>query len=368
MRHLFSLFFLGLLLEGLSCYALTAPSISANSLFLYQNSNYHNGNFNFTNPDQNPNGLDLQEAELQIYSDVDPYTRLNLLLSISPTYTGNGTSVTENWGITPEEVYADSNVVESVTFKAGKFYAALGKHNSLHTHAFPFIQPPLTNDKLLGNGVNDAGLSAAILLPSSWFDELTFQYLRGQNGMTEFSSPSPGGGLGVVHWKNLVDLTDATTMEVGVSYVSGGNSYSATTTLSGADLTFKWRPSDGGRYKSLLWATEYLSRTQSQNSLPNEQAGGIASWLQFQFAERWTALYRYDNLGVKNSYTVATLPNDNWERHSVALNYAPSEFSSYKAELFQTTGGPPNSSNQTVEYAFFLQANFTIGAHPAHAY
>jgi hypothetical protein len=347
---------------------LTTPSISANSLFLYQNSNFHSYNFNTTTPDQSPNGLDLQEAELQIYSDVDPYTRLNLLLSISPTYTSNGTTVSETWGLTPEEVFAESNVVQDVTFKVGKFYAALGKHNMLHTHAFPFIEAPLANTKLLGDGLNDAGGSAAILVPTRWYDEITVQYLRGQNSNAEFSSPSPGGGLGLVHWKNLFDLSDDLTMEAGASYVSGGNSYGSTTTLTGADLTFKWRPSQGGLYKSVAWTSEYLGRTQSQASQPNEQAGGLASWVQYQFAERWAALYRYDNLGVKNSYTITSLPNVNLERHSIAMSFSPSEFSSYKTEIFQTSGGSPNTSNQYNEYAFFLQANFTIGAHPAHAY
>jgi len=359
------LFFSAVALPG---FCLTSPNISANTLFLYQNSNYHNGNFSTTSPDQSPNGLDLQEAEIQFYADVDPYTRLNVLLTVSPTYAASGTSVVESWGIAPEEVFAESNVIEDVTLKLGRFYAALGKHNTLHTHAFPLIEAPLINTKLLGDGLNDAGLSAAVLLPSFWFNEITLQYLRGQNSNAEFSSPSPGGGVGLIHWKNLFDVSEAMTAEIGASYASGGNSYGSTTSLSGGDLTLKWRPAEGGRYTSAQWATEYLSRIQSQASYSNEQAGGIASYFQYQFIERWTATYRYDNLAVKNSYTVSSLPNVTTERHTLAFSYSPSEFSSYKTEFFQTAGGAPNSNNQYNEYAFFIQANYTIGAHPAHSY
>jgi hypothetical protein len=367
--HFKSALLLAFFLVSADSYGLTTPSLSANALFLYRNSNYHNADFNAAAPDQTPNGIDVQETELQLYSDVDPYTRLNLLLSISPNYVASGTGVTENWMIEPEEAYADSNVVPDVTFKVGKFKAPMGKHNLLHTHAYPFIQAPLANVKLLGDeGLNDSGVSAAILLPAKWFSELTLQYLRGQGGNAEFSSPSPAGGVELAHWKNLLDLSDDLTMEVGASYAQGGNSYRLTTSLLGGDLTFKWRPAEGGRYKSIIWATEYLARTQAQNALPNEQSGGLASWIQYQFGERWMALYRYDTLGVKNTYDTVNLPNDNWERHTVALAFVPSEFSSYKVEYLQTTGGPFNTSNENVERAFFLQANYTIGAHPAHAY
>ena len=58
----------------------------------------------------------------------------------------------------------------------------MGKHNQLHTHAFPFILAPLINLNLLGDeGLSDVGFSTAILLPAtSWFSELTLQYIRGE--------------------------------------------------------------------------------------------------------------------------------------------------------------------------------------------
>ena len=354
---------------GLDAFCLSTPSMSANALFLYRNSNFHKDDVNVTTPDQTPNGVDVQETELQFYSDVDPYTRLSLLLSIAPKYTSDGTKVSEEWGIEPEEAFAESNVISDVTFKIGKFKAAMGKHNTLHTHAYPLIEAPLANTKLLGDeGLNDAGLSAAVLVPTSWFNEVTLQYIRGKGENDEFNSPSPGGGVGLVHWKNLVDLSDDLTMELGASYAKGANTYRQTTSLTGADLTFKWRPSEGGRYQSVLWATEYLSRKQTQDSVSDERGAGLASWVQYQFAERWSAVYRYDNLLIKDTFDIANLPNDTWERHSLAIAYSSSEFSSYKIEYDQRRDGTLSSSNDNTEKSIFLQANYTIGAHPAHSY
>lgn len=349
--------------------SLKTPNISANTLFLYQNSNFHKDDTDLTNPDQNPNGLNIQEAELQFYSDVDPYTKLNIVLSVHPEYEGNGTEVEEKWVIEPEEAFAESIAIPSTALKIGKFKAFMGKHNTLHTHAFPFIQAPLANQYLLGDeGFNDAGISSAFLLPSSWFSELTLQYLRGKGENEEFKSPSPGGGVGLAHWKNLFDLSDDLTMEIGASFASGGNSFRKETTLTGADLTFKWRPAEGGRYKSVTWATEYLGRTRTQDSVPDEKGSGIASWLQYQFSERWAVNYRYDNLKIEESFDPTTLPSDTWTRNSIAISFLPSEFSSFKLEYDQTHGGLANAEGKTTEKAIFLQANFTIGSHPAHSY
>lgn len=348
---------------------LKTPNISANALFLYRNSNFHKEDVDVANPDQQRNGFNLQEAELQFYSDVDPYTRLGLLLSIHSKYEVSGGVIEEKWAIEPEEAFAESNAVSDVTLKLGKFKAAMGKHNTLHTHAYAFIDAPLINVNLLGDeGLNDVGVSGAILLPTSWYNEVTLQYLRGEGENSEFASPTPGDGVGLIHWKNLFDLTEALTMDFGASYASGANSLAGTTTLTGADLTFKWRPTDGGRYNAVMWATEYLSRVQTQAGVPDETGHGVATWLQYQFAERWAAMYRYDNLIVENTFDPVNLPNETSTRSSVGFVFMTSEFSSYKLEFDQRTGGVASAAGDKTENSVFMQGNFTIGAHPAHSY
>lgn len=349
--------------------SLTTPFISGNALFLGRSSNFHSGDADPAAIDDKRNGFDIQEAELQFYADVDPYSRLNLLISVHPEFESTGTEIEEKWVVEPEEAFAESNAVPNLTLKLGKFKAAFGKHNPLHTHAFLFVEAPLANAALLGEeGLNDAGVSGAALLPSKWFSEVTLQFLRGEGENAEFSSPAAGDGVGLVHWKNLVDVTDDLTCELGVSGAQGGNSLHGTTSLAGADLTFKWRPAEGGREKSWLWTTEYVSRTRSSGAGgTDEKASGIATWMQYQFAERWAALVRYDDLTAESSLDPVALPNETWTRGSAGLAYSPSEFSTFKFEV-DSKKGPANASGDTTEQTVFLQANFTIGAHPAHSY
>jgi hypothetical protein len=342
--------------------ALKSPDVSANALFLYRQSNLAKGN-----ADTERNGIDIQEAELAFYSEVDPYSRLNVLLSIHPEYELDAATgrVNESWAIEPEEAYAESNRVPLTTLKAGKFKAAFGKHNPLHTHVFPFVDAPVANRALLGEeGLNDVGLSAAVLLPFSWYSEVTGQYLRGEGENAEFNSPTPGDAVALGHWKNLWDITEALTLEAGLSYAQGNNSLGGATRLGGADLTFKWRPVDGGKYHSAILGAEYLERGLEQPGVQDEKGRGGNVWGQYQFAQRWSALARYDQLqaeGADAAVNPEALTNGTVRKYSAALVFGATEFSAFKLEYDHGDGAGG-------ERKIYIQANFTIGAHPSHSY
>jgi hypothetical protein len=347
---------------------LKTPSISGNALFLYTNSNYNNEDASTSR-----NGLDIQEAELSFYSEVDPYSRLNMLLTVHPNYTFNTVTqkVEQQWAVEPEELYAESSELPSLLLRIGKFKAAVGKHNQLHTHAFPFVDAPLVNDRLLGTeGLNDVGVSAAYLLPTFWFNEFTFQYLRGEGENSEFNSPASGDGVGVAHWKNLLDLSDSATVELGASYAQGDNYLHGRTAISGADLTLKWRPTEGGRYHSWILAGEWLNRRLDQPGTSAESGTGYDIWTQYQLAERWAASLRYDTVTFDKSsavFNTAAVANDSTSKETLGFTFTPSEFSSYKLEGSQLHG-PARNNGDTNERKIYFQANFTIGAHPAHSY
>jgi hypothetical protein len=350
--------------------ALKTPNISANTLFLYRNSNQ--------DTTTRRNGLDIEESELNFYADVDPYSRLNMVLTVHPEYTATTppNQANEDWKVEPEELYAESNEIPRFTFRVGKFKAAFGKHNLLHTHVFPFIESPLANTALLGgdDGLNDVGASAAYLFPTEWYSEITLQYLRGYGSNTEFHSPSTNDGVGLAHIKNLFDLNENLTLEAGLSAAHGANSSNSFTNIQGADLTLKWRPVNGGKYHSGILGGEYLHRTMGLNphSSPDETASGGNIWIQYQFAERWAANLRYDTLAVNNPVTLAIDPATpltagTSQRQSAGLLFNATEFSSYRIEYSQGSG-LTSLPNQGDEKQIYMQANFTIGSHPSHSY
>lgn len=361
---LFILLFLGSLANAQT--SLSTPKISANALFLYRQSN-------FAGDDQATvrNGLDLQEAEIAFYSEVDPYSRLFLLLGIHSEYEvdANTGEVERHWHLEPEEAFAELSSVPGVQLRIGKFRAAFGRHNALHTDRFPFVDAPVVNEALLGDeGLNDLGVAASFLLPANWFSELTAQYLRGDTA--GFESASPGDGVGVARWRNLWDLSEDLTFELSGSYGRGNNDFGGVTSLTGADFIFKWRPTQGRRGAAGILAGEYLARDFEQKGTSTEKGAGFNLWAQYAFAPRWAALLRYDHLDVSGAdaaLNANALENITTRKYSGALVFQATEFSSYRIEYNQAEG-PVAANGDTVERKLYLRASFTIGDHPAHDY
>jgi hypothetical protein len=332
------------------------PDTSVSVLGLLRKSNLGNGE-----NAAKPNGLMFQEAELQFTSDVDPYLRASALFSIAPTE-GAGLHGTD-FSLGAEEVFFETLSLPSVTFKVGKFKAALGRHNLLHTHAFNFIDAPLVNSEILSEeGLNEMGVSAAILLPLSWYSEWTVQGLRGDSELL-FASPNPNVFAGVTQFKNLFDFTDTTTFEVNLFGAYGANRYDRISMVSGADVTLKWRPVSGPKASGLSWTAEYLqSRILGNeiggNPLYGSNLGGVATWVQYQFAERWWIQARAEVLGLPIEEGL-----DRTQKQSALLGFYPSEFSGFRLQYDHQQVG-----EATAEHVIQLQYNLAIGAHPAHSY
>ena len=329
------------------------PDISANFLGLIQ----HGSNYSSDRSQKPREGAQLQEAELQFTSDVDAYLRAVALFSVKQE------AGKSEFSVDPEEVYVETISLPVVTIRGGKFKMALGRHNQLHSHAFPFIDAPVIHQRLLGDeGLNENGVSVAALLPAPWFSELTLQ-AHTLGNETQYKSRNSGDWGGVAHFKNLWDLSDSLTMELGLSGGAGNNQFGKKASILGSDLTFKWRPTEGGKYRSLAWSSEYLLAQRpglEDASLESQQTlGGLASWLQYQFAERWWVQGRYEYVGLPKSKILSVVT-----KQSALLGFFPSEFSGFRVQYdwIQDRARPKK------DYAIAFQYNVSIGAHPAHAY
>jgi hypothetical protein len=334
----------------------STPDISVNFLGLYLNGN------GVSSDPQAPvhKGFSFQEAELQFMSDVDSYLRASALFSVGQEAGGE-------YSIDPEEIFLETISIPSLTLRAGKFKMALGKHNQLHTHAFPFIDAPLIHQRLVGDeGLNESGVSASLLLPTSWYSELTLQAFSLNNEDLYGSTDSNHTG-GLVRFKNLWDLTDDLTLELGLSNTRGRNEMNEISELTGADLTLKWRPAEGGKYSAFVWSTEYMNGDRSgrlldptdSNSPSIARLAGYATWVQYQFTQRWWAQARYEILGTTRSEGIARK-----NKKSFLVGFFPTEFSGFRLQYDHLETSEIDRHEDTIG----LQYNITIGAHPAHSY
>jgi len=347
---------------------LSNPDTSANILFKYQRTKGGD-----EGSPESTDGLSLQEVELQFTADVDPFMRASALLAIHPedgTHTHSAiqqpaskisASAEKTYHIEPEEAFIETTSLPIITIKGGKFKTALGRHNSLHTHAYPFIDAPLINQSLLGHeGLNDVGVSGAVLLPIPFFSEITVQGIEGDSEELFNSARSDDGAL-VGRWRNLFEMGSDATIDLGLSGANGKNSFDDKTSVFGGDLTFKWRPSEGGKYTALIVGLEDL-RGNLKGKLIDPKMSGDVLYIQFQMAQQWWVQAR------TQTFNMAAGPDDELENvasmYSGLVGFFPSEFSAFRLQYDRMTIKDEDKPTQRLT----LQMNISIGAHPAHSY
>src|SRR6058998_3006002 len=159
---------------------------------------------NKVNPDP---AFDMHESEAAFQAIVDPYARADFFISFGEQ------------GVNLEEGYLTFPAVPGgLLVRAGKMRAAFGKINTLHNHVLPWTDRPLVTTHLVGgeDGINDAGLSVARLIPNPWiFLEATGQVFRGDSNETLFKSSEPSDLSYVGHLRGYQDLSESTNLDLG---------------------------------------------------------------------------------------------------------------------------------------------------------
>lgn len=315
------------------------PDIGVNLLFLgkYLNSDKP---VNGAPEEENGTGLEIQEVEFSFSAGIDPY------------FLGQLTMAVEGEEIHIEEGYATLLAIPMITVKAGKFFTSFGRHNTLHSHSFPFIDPPLILSGTFGDdGLLETGVSVSFLAPLPWFLEITGEVLNGNNEI--FSSPKGEDLAYLLNLKTLFDLSEDATIQFGGSFVSGKNSYGWWSSVYGADITLKWRPLKRARYLGITFQNEYMARVIDLGAGKKEKTDGLYSLLMLQFARQWWIEGRYDLVKAFEGTERA------W-RASGLVAFVPTEFSALRLQY--------NYNKPLGSHEVMFQLNVTFGNHPAHGY
>jgi hypothetical protein len=299
------------------------------------------------NPVEPTPPLEMREIETSLQAIVDPYARADFFFALSPE------------GIDVEEGYITFPTLPGgVLMKVGRLRSAFGRVNGIHSHVLPWTDRPLVTRNLIGGeeGIADAGVSVARLLPNPWvFLEATGEVYRGESEI--FRAHERGDLTYVGHLRGYQDITEASNLDLGASIAHGHNdaSPSATTTIFGFDGTFRYRPLRRAIYRRLLARTELVWSRRSEGGGLNAFGSYVAG--DYQFARRWFAGVRYDYAGR------ATDPGAKDKGTSWLLTYWPSEFSQVRGQYRRTSYAEGYTANEVL-----FQFLFSIGAHGAHAF
>ena len=234
--------------------------------------------------------LAMHESEASFQAVVDPYARADFFLSFGES------------GVELEEGFITfTSLPGGLLTKVGKMRAAFGKVNSLHNHVLPWTDRPLVINNLVGgeDGIDDAGISVARLIPNPWFFlEATGQVFRGDAGSEEhplYQTSSRGQLSYVGHLRGYHDLSESTNIDLGFSASRGYNASGLpqdiddlTTRLLGIDATIRWKPLRRSIYNSFVGRSEVIW-SRREDPIGVQSGMGYYVSADYQFARRWFA-------------------------------------------------------------------------------
>lgn len=334
-------------------------------------------------------GFSLGESELFVTANVDHLFMGALNLALEPDNT-----------ISVEEAYFQTLALgHGFTVKGGRFFSAIGYQNSVHAHAWDFVDTSLVQHAFLGDNYGDDGLQLTWIAPLPLFVEVGGEIARGSGLVGNFSdgelTDNPrnknGVGAGTAFLHVGGDVGESNAYRVGLSTLrtsTGTNAFpladfDPTTTsftngdirLYGADLVWKWAPEGNYQYRNFKFAAEWfqihrdgdLTGPAGTGAFSQRQAGWYAQGV-YQFHPYWRVGLRYDQLqrgSFDGGVNAASLvpPDFTPKRYSAMVDWNPSEFSRIRLQYNED-----KSQVGLTDHQIFVQYIYSLGTHGAHKF
>ena len=327
-------------------------------------------------------GFSVDESELVLSASIDPWFRgyLNAVLADGEV------GVEEAW-------FQTTSLGQGLSVKGGRFRSGIGYQNEQHPHAWDFATNSLVYEALFGEGYGQDGLQMKWLAPTDTFLEFGTEAGRGgafpsterdSNGFPSLALfGHVGGDVGTSNsWRAGLSYLHARPQErafegrdLGDGDVDGAFSGKSRTWL--ADFVWKWAPNGNTTQQNFKFAAEYFQRRESgelngdiSGPYSADQSGVYAQGV-YQFIPHWRVGYRYDQLfrgdvvfnGADAGATLASLADYDPRRHSLMLDYSPSEFSRLRLQYSRDEAQQDIEENQ-----FYVQYIYSLGSHGAHKF
>lgn len=338
------------------------------------------------------------------------HTELSLSANVDQIFRGYANFALADEEIEVEEAWFQTlGLGKGFSIKGGRFRSALGYQNEQHPHAWDFADNNLAYKALFGEGYGQDGLQLKWVAPTDLLIEPFVEIGRGaafpgtgrnRNGAGAVAAGVHVGGdvgasnswrAGVSHLRTKADGREFEGHDPADVEVEGDFTGKSRTWV--ADFVWKWAPNGNNRTNNFKFATEYFRRNESGslNCADHEvdsvddsacldagitgayrsKQSGMYAQAVYQFMPQWRAGYRYDKLwrgdadfnGADIGGTIASLGDYDSSRHSLMLDWSPSEFSRVRLQYSKDKSMDGQSENQ-----WFVQYIHSLGAHGAHKF
>jgi hypothetical protein len=226
-------------------------------------------------------GLSLGETELVLDAALNPYSKGTFIFSIGEK------------GFEVEEAYASifQGLPLNLSLKTGKFRCPFGKWNTVHPHAYPFIQVPyVLNPKKTGllpgeESFNDVGVELSLLIGigEDWTTQITGDVLQGDSFHPDTSVQKPAW---LLHASSLVQFQGQWVCEIGGSMSRGTFDPKVGTQveIAGVDIKIQFTSSTGRKW---VLSGEWIKRWfDGSGSAVHHPTDGFFVFSDYQFSIR----------------------------------------------------------------------------------
>lgn len=309
----------------------------------------------------------LKELELNISQYVDPYSRLDTVVSFNDALEAQNIEIEEGY-------YTHWGLPFGFQGQIGKFRSKVGKQNLLHLDQLETADYPMVVRNFFGEeGLASSGARLQNWIPNPWDIpiEVTGEILRGNNG-TSFSGISRRPIFNT-HLKSFFPLTDDANLELGGTVMFGDeNPPTFSLDASGALTANTPRAKGQSRYgvqiygtdATLIWNLPQSRKLKFQNEFyvqdrtklvhANSNPWGFYSLVDFRFHPRWSTGFRFDY--------VQPLDLSAGQRRSTGispcLTFWQSEFADFQLQYSYLESEAGKTDNQIL-----LKADVVIGSH-----
>jgi hypothetical protein len=334
------------------------------------------GSLSTDGDDKRFNRFNAREFEVDLRAAVTPWVDGAVILAVGEEVEMEREEAEIHTQVEIEEGYLNFHTLPyGLSLKAGKFRAAFGRNNLLHTHDLPQITRPLAVQAFLGpEGLMSVGGSLSWIVPNPWerYVELIAEVVNSDGGEESpiLGGPNAKNPAVISHLKLFQDVGDTGSLELGGSFLFGHTSDDddARAYLFGLDGTYLWRDPEKPDFRSFLLQGELFWATSDWDSddggSERNKSLGLYAFGQYQFAQNWYAGLRYDY----TEYPNLEFHDDDDSEWAVSswISWYLSEFLrlrlEYQHRSFEWFDSREDQDN------LMLGVTFAIGAHPPHPY
>ncbi|MGE5216916.1 MAG: hypothetical protein ACM3SP_07940 [Chloroflexota bacterium] len=304
------------------------------------------GNFNF------------RSAEIGLAASVDPFARMYGFVN----GTANGVEVDEAAAVT-------TSLPWNLTAKGGRFLADFGRFPKIHQHELPFVNEPLSVERMVGGETRADGVEVNYLFPTPFFLRATiggYNKIGESNDQVNNSKPRSWSRFTYLGRLNTYfDITDNHSIELGASqaYTPSlrlpGVTANGDRLLNGIDVTYRYQPLGSAVYQGLTLGSEFFRNSEPiafGNDSKRRQSYGGYSYAEMKLNKNWSTGFLFDFAPSIESPGKKTLG------YSPFLTWNLSEFNRLRFQ-YSFLDDRVHADKADSGHQFFLQWTTVIGAH-----